>query len=69
MEASSPITMPPNQNILLGEHRKITKITEMKGKLLGGFFVLLYMWFAKIYVVYSANVYTSNFGSTIKPDI
>ena len=59
MEAWSTTNHTLNQNIFLVEHRKITKIyLEMKGKFLGGFFVLLYIWFAKIYVIYSTGVYT-----------
>ena len=53
MEAWSTTNHTPNQNILLTEYWRITKIyLEMKGKLLGGFFVLLYIWFEKFYVIY-----------------
>jgi hypothetical protein len=40
MEAWSTTNHTPNQNILLAEHQKITKIylTEIKGKVSGGFF-------------------------------
>ena len=70
MEASSPITMHPNQNILLAEHRKITKITEMKGKLLGGFFVLLCIHGMPEFMLFIQPVsILSSLGSMIKLDI